>query len=65
MRLNGFFTCPCGKLHTHGGVTAISRCPTCGRDLWEIAVVGNRPTSPREFHNIMELAQQITQELFH
>lgn len=64
MKLNGFFTCPCGKLHTHGGITATSRCPHCGRDLWAIAVTGNLSLAPREFHNIMELAQQIARDLF-
>lgn len=33
MILQGFFRCPCGKLHSYGGVSVISQCPECGRCL--------------------------------
>jgi hypothetical protein len=36
MILTGFFRCPCGKVHTRGGVSYNSLC-TCGRNLYNLA----------------------------
>lgn len=35
--LIGFFRCTCGKMHTTGSVTHISRC-TCGVNLWTLVM---------------------------
>ena len=50
IRLNGFFKCPCGKLHTHGGLNRSSLCPECSRELWPVAMADNTPLTPGEFH---------------
>lgn len=44
MKLQGFITCDCGKMHASGGITQNSRC-TCGRLIAEAVrrIVDNMP----------------------
>lgn len=64
MILNGFFKCPCGKIHTHGGLTPSSVCPQCGRELYTLALTGNQSVTPREHTNIREMLNKISKEMW-
>jgi len=33
VKINGFMTCTCGKIHALGGLSPVSRCK-CGAKLW-------------------------------
>lgn len=41
MRISGFFRCPCGKMHSFGGIGVTTKC-TCGRLLYRIAYFGGK-----------------------
>lgn len=48
MTKNTFFLCPghngktCGKMHTYGGLSAVSRCPKCGYRLLDFVCMAGR-----------------------
>lgn len=48
MRLQGFFHCPCGKLHTYSCIGHNTRCPQCGRALYLVAIQPDGPLTVRE-----------------
>jgi hypothetical protein len=63
MILKGFFKCPCGKIHTHGGLSPSSVCPQCGRELYTLALTGIQSVTVREHIGIREIAAKITKEM--